>query len=178
MKRWQIIIGTVLVFLGIVALIEAIFDVDLGRFIGPSILIGLGLLLILRPRFVDPHVKVQMPILGDLRKSGVWQATQHEIWWLVGSNRLDFTSAEFPEGEARIKIFGFVTDTTIVLPDDVGLCIVSNAFIAELKAQEGKQERFLSTLEYQTPNYSAAVKRVQLQTYSFIAEMKIKSPII
>jgi predicted membrane protein len=176
-KRWQIIIGLLLIFFGILALIEALFELDLGRFVGPVILIGLGILLILRPRVAGPNVHVQMPIFGDIRKTGAWQATQHEIWSFVGSNLFDFTSAEFPEGEAKIKVVGFVNDITVVLPEDVGLSIKSHAFIAEFKDQEGKQERFISAFEYQSPNFSAAEKRVQLHAVSFVAEMRVKTVI-
>jgi len=174
MKRWRIILGIVLISLGIIALIDALFEVDLWRFIGPLLLVALGLLLVLRPRMVGSNVHVKMPILGDIRKSGVWEATQHEFWWLVGSNRLDFTNAVFPEGDSTIKIFGFVADVLIIHPEDVGVHIASTAFVSELKSRKGKQEQIFNTLEYQTENYENVEKRVDIQTVSFVAEVRIK----
>jgi predicted membrane protein len=175
MKRWQVIIGLILILLGIIALMNQVFpNLGIGRFIGPVILIGLGLLLILRPRIAGPDVIVQIPILGDVRKTGVWEVTQHEIWWFVGSSRLDFTEAVFPKGDAVIKIFGFVTDVKVILPDDVGLRVTSSAFVNEYKGLQGKQERFLSLLEDQSANYSSAEKRVNLQTVGFVSEIKIR----
>jgi len=47
--------------------------------VGPLILVGLGLLMILRPRMAGPGVKVRIPILGDIRNTGVWEVTRHEI---------------------------------------------------------------------------------------------------
>ncbi|MFN2303573.1 MAG: cell wall-active antibiotics response protein LiaF [Anaerolineales bacterium] len=119
-----------------------------------------------------------MPILGEIRKSGVWEATQHEIWWFVGTNRLDFTDAVFPKGEALIKIFGFVTDIKITLPADVGLRLDSNAFVSELKRPDGKEERFVSPLSYQSPNYKQTDKRVRVQTVSFVSEIRIKPSLL
>jgi len=178
MKRWQIITGIVLVFLGLIALLEALFVVDLWRFVGPLLLIGIGVLLILRPQLAGPDVHVQMPVLGDMRKTGVWEATQHEIWWVVGSNRLDFTEAVFPKGDAKIKIIGFVAEVRVILPEDVGLRVEASGVVSELKSMDGKQERIFSLLEYETPNFNHADKRVTLQTIGFVSEIKVKRPLL
>ena len=178
MKRWQIILGISLIALGILSLLEVLFDIDFWRFVGPLLLIGLGVLLIFRPRFAGENVHVQMPILGDVRKSGAWEVTDHEIWMLAGTNRLDFTDAVFPEGDGRIKIMGFVADVKITLPDDVGLRIDSNAFVSELKGINGKEERIMSTLVYQSPNYTESQKRVNIWTIGFVADIKVKSSLL
>jgi predicted membrane protein len=175
MKRWQVIIGMILILLGIIALMNQVFpNFRIGRFFGPLVLIGLGLLLIFRPRIAGPDVIVQIPILGDIRKTGIWEVTQHEIWWFVGSSRLDFTEAVFPKGNATIKIFGFVTDLKVILPDDVGLRVTSSAFVSEYNGMQGKQERFLSLLEDQSANFHSAEKRVDLQTVAFVSEIKVR----
>ncbi|MEA3327141.1 MAG: cell wall-active antibiotics response protein LiaF [Chloroflexota bacterium] len=178
MKRWQIILGITLVVLGLFSLIEVFFVFNPWRFFGPLILIGLGILLILRPRIAGQNVKVQMPILGDVRKRGFWEATQHEIWWIVGTSWLDFTDAVFPTGDALIRIFGFVTDVKITLPEDVGLQINSTAIVSELKGFERKEEWILNSLEYQTPNYISAEKRVTVQTVGFVSEVRVKSSLM
>jgi hypothetical protein len=175
MKRSQVIIGIILILLGLIALMNQVFpNFQIGRFVGPLILIGLGLLLILRPRIAGPDVIVQIPILGDIRKTGIWEVTQHEIWWFVGSSRLDFSEAVFPKGAAVIKIFGFVTDVKVILPEDVGLRVISSAFVNEYSGLHGKQERFLSQLEDQSVNYSSAEKRVDLHTVAFVSEVKVR----
>lgn len=175
MKRWQIIIGITLVLLGIFSLLNQVFPgLRIGRFFMPLLLIGLGALLILRPRIAGSGVNVQFPFLGDLRKTGAWEVTQHEIWWFVGSNRFDFSEAVFPNKDALVKVIGFVADTKIILPEDVGLCVESSAFVNEYIGLQGKQERFLSPVEEQTPNYLTADKRVKVQVYAFVSEIKVK----
>lgn len=177
MKKWQIVLGIGLIVMGLFALVEALFNLNLGRFVGPLILIGIGLLLILRPRRAKTGVQVQMPILGDIRKTGNWEVTQHEIWSLIGDNHFDFRTATFPADEGVIKLIGFINEVEIILPDDVGLQIDMDAFVSELKLSEGKQERFLSRLSYQSPNFSEKEKRVIVQTLGFVSEMKVKAPI-
>lgn len=175
MKRWQIILGIILVVLGIFSLLGQVFpDLRIGRFFFPLFLIGLGVLLILRPRMVGSGVIIEYPIIGDLRKTGNWDVSQHEIWWLVGSNRFDFSEARFPIGEAKIKVIGFVADITIILPEDVGLLIESTAIVSEYKGLQRKQDLFLNTLQEETPNYLTANKRVKVQAFAFVSEVKVR----
>lgn len=178
MKRGLIFIGVILVLLGLISLVNQLFpELNIGRFIGPIFLMGMGVFLIVRPKIAGPNVKLQIPVLGDLRNVGLWEVTQHEIWWFVGSNRLDFTEAVFPDGDGLIRIFGFVNDITIILPEDVGLAVYSTAFVNEFYGLQAKQERFLSTLEEQTQNYLSAAKRVQVYSFAFVSEIKVRPSI-
>jgi len=175
MKRWQIIVGIILILMGIFALLDQVFpDLRIARFVGPLILIGIGLLLILRPRIAGPGVNVHIPFLGDVRNTGIWEVKHHEYWWFVGSNRIDLTDAIFPESEGTIKIFGFVTDVKIIVPEDLGLRVESSGFLTDYKGLSGKQERFLSTLEDQSPNFLDADKRLNVQIVAFVSEINVR----
>lgn len=179
MKRWQITVGVILILLGVFSLINLLLpNVRLGRFVGPLILIGLGLLLILRPRMAGPGVKVRIPILGDIRNVGAWEVTRHEYWWFVGTTRLDFSDAHFPEGDGTIRIIGLVNDIRIFLPDDVGLSVVSNALVTEYSGLFGKQEKFFNPVEDQTPNYGTADKRVQVESFALVSEIKVRPSMV
>jgi predicted membrane protein len=175
MKKWQIIIGIVLITLGVFSLVDVIFEINFSRFIGPLILIGIGLLLIFRHQLAGPGVEIRMPVLGDIHKAGSWEARKHEFWWFVGETRLDFTNAIFPEGEAIIKVFGFVNDVKIYLPPDVGLRIHSFAFLSDFHGPGRKEERFFASLDDRTANYASADKRLELQIMSFVGEVRVFS---
>jgi len=178
MKHWQIIVGIGLVLLGIFALVEVLTGINLGRLVFPLLLIGFGVYLVLRPTITGRDIQVELPILGDVCKNGPWGVSHHEIWMFVGATRLDFADAVFPEGDGKIKLFGFVNDLKIILPDDVGLRLVGLAFVSEFLGPQGTEETFMSMLEYETPNYSNAEKRVQIQTLGFVSEVEIKPPVM
>lgn len=178
MKRWQIIFGIGLILLGLFALIDVLTGINLWGLVFPLILIGIGILLILRPRMAGREVQVQMSILGDLRKKGAWEVGTHEIWLLIGSIRLDFTDAVFLPGEPKIKLFGFVNDLKVILPEDVGLYLTSSAFVSEFKGTSDKEERILNPLTYETPNYTSADKRVQVEVLGFVSEIQVKPPLM
>ena len=176
MKRWQIILGIVLIVLGLFSLVEAVFQIDVWRFLFPLLLVGLGLLIILRPQMAKPGVKVLMPILGDTRREGVWEVGDLEVWSLVGTTRLDFTEAVIPNNVAEIKVMGFVVDARITLPDNVGLYVESASFVSEVKSPEGKEERVFNSIDYQSTNYLEAEKKINLQTVGFVTEIRVNHP--
>lgn len=178
MKRWQIIFGVSLILLGVFALIDVLTGIDLWDYFFPLILIGIGVFLIIRPRLAGREVQIEMPLLGDVRKKGSWQVGEHEIWMIVGSTRLDFTNAEFPEEEGKIRLFGFVNDLKVILPDDVGLRYSGLSFVSDFRGPEGNEERFLSMHEYETSNFDDFEKRVQIQTVGFVSEVQIKPPLM
>ncbi len=175
MKRWQIILGILLIFFGLISLLDTLFvDIDFSRFVWPLILIGLGVLVIFRTQAVRKDVAFQVPVFGDKRSSGDWEVSNQEIWWFVGSNHLDFTDAIFPERDMTIRIIGFVNDLKIIIPEDVGLHLTANAFFSDYDGLDRKEERFLNMLEDQMNNYHAADKRIRIETIAFINDIKIQ----
>lgn len=174
MKRWQIIFGIVLIILGLFALLEAVFNIRLSQFIFPLLLIGAGIFLILRPTMAGENVDVQIPVIGDQRKTGNWTLSDHEVWWFVGSNRYDLSDSVFTKDEHTIRIIGFAVDVTIILPDEIGLLCCSNSIISEFKGFDSKEEQFFSTFETMSPNYLSADKKVRLEIYGFVSEIKVK----
>jgi hypothetical protein len=177
MKKRQIAFGIGLVLLGLIALINALFDVDLWRFIGPLLLIGVGVILILRPRMAGSDAEVHISIFGDVTRSGGWEAQQHEFWWFIGSARLDFTKAVFNHQDTLVKVYGFIDDVTLILPESVGFRVESSAFVSEYHAHDGKIERILSPLSHQSADFEQAEKRVILHTLGFVSEVKIHQPL-
>ena len=174
MKKRRIIFGIILIVLGIFSLLEALFDINFGRFIFPLILIGIGLLIILKHQLSEPGDDIKMRILGDIHKSGTWEARNHEIWWFVGSTTLDFAEANFPDADAQFKLFAFVNDVKIFLPADVGLRIKSSAFLSEYHSKDKSEERFLGILEEQTDNFLSVEKRVEVLVNGFVADIHVK----
>ena len=176
MKKWQIVLGSILIMMGLFSLVETVFEVNMWHYLFPFLLVGLGLLLILRPRIAKPGVQVLTPILGDIRREGTWEVGELEIWSIVGTNRLDFTDAVFSDNMVNIKMIGFVLDARITVPNDVGLSVETASFVTELKSNEGKEERIFNSIEYQSPNYLEAEKKVNIQTIGFVTEIRVNQP--
>ncbi len=95
------------------------------------------------------------------------------MWLFVGTTRLNFSEAVFPEGTAKIKIFGFVNDVKLLIPEEVGMHLGSLAILSDYHGTERNEEHFFGVLEDQTENFIDAEKRVDIQINSFIAEIHV-----
>lgn len=178
MKRCQIVVGIVLVLIGLFSLMALFFHFNPWGYFFPLLLVALGVWLILRPQIRGRDIEVETPILGDVRKTGVWEARDHEIWLFAGDVRLDFSQATLPEGDALVRIVGFVSDIEVILPEDAGLTVEAGAIVSGIKSFDGKRERFLTGITYQSPDYDLAEKRIKLETIGFVSEVQIKRPLI
>lgn len=173
-SKWQIFIGIVIILIGLMFLIGNIFDVDVGAFCLPVGLIALGVWLLLRPRLVGPDTAVQMKLVGDVRRRGAWQVTDEEIWVGVGDVRLDMTSADIPVGETRIRVFGFVGSTTLLVPEGVGVSVSSTAFVTDARVLGQRRDSFFAPVHFASDEYETAERKVQLETISFVTDLRVR----
>ena len=169
---WQVLLGAILIITGVFILADRIFGIDMWSYLWPLALILIGLLLILRP----PHFthSGNGTFIGTVEKSGDWQVTDSEFSVGLGDMDLDFTRANIPDGETRIKISGFIGEVTLTLPNSTGFEVVSNCIISEIKCGGNKQDGFLNAVHFESENVSTAAKKLIFDVHFFIAETSIK----
>lgn len=173
-NQGQMFLGAVILLLGALFLIGNVFNIDIGDFCWPIGLILLGVFLIVRPRMVQEGTAVTQKFLGDIRRDGVWDVEDEEIWGLIVDLEYDLLQADVPSGETRLRFVGFIGDLELVVPPDVGVAVSSTAVVSEVKMPAAKEENFLTPLRLQTENYKTAERRIHLETTSFISEVKIR----
>lgn len=173
-NKQQAFIGIVIVLIGVVSLIGNIFDIDVGSLCFPTVLIAAGILLLLRPQLFDPNTPGQLKLLGDVRRRGVWQVTDEEIWNGVGNVRLDMTNADVPTGETQIRVVNFVGDVRLSVPGDVGVWVSSTAFVTDARVLGQRRDYFLTPFEISSDNYETAERRVRLEILSFVGSLRVK----
>jgi lia operon protein LiaF len=170
----QIFVGIAIIVIGLIALIGSIFDVDLGRFLCPTILILAGVWLLVRPRMVGSGTLLTTKVLGDVRRSGEWQVVEEEITLGVGDIELDMAHADIPTGETRIRAFGFVNGIRLIVPEDVGVTVSSMAFLTEAKVFDQKHTRFFAASRFTSEDYETAERKVHLDLSYFVADVKVR----
>lgn len=173
-NRTTIIIGSLIILVGFISLINALFHINLWDYFWPVVLICLGALLLLRPQIVTAGTQVRFIPLGDIQRSGSWQVTPEEIWTFVGDIDLDLTKAEIPAGETKIRILGFVGDVSVLAPQGVGISLSSWAFVTDGRAFGNKVEMFFSPLQVASPGYETAERKVRLETTYFVFTPDLK----
>jgi hypothetical protein len=170
----QIFVGVAIIAIGLVALFGSIFDIDLGRFLCPTVLILAGAWLLVRPRMVSPGTALTIKLLGDVRRSGEWQVVEEEITLGVGDIGLDMAQADIPAGETRIHTSGFVNGIVLIVPVGVGVMVSSMAFLTEARIFDQKHSRFFTISQFTSEDYEAAERKIHLDLSYFVADVKVK----
>jgi predicted membrane protein len=178
MRRPQVIIGTAILVLGVVLLVSNLTGIDICAYLFPLILIGIGVWIVTRPTVLSGGKDTEIRLIGDIRRRGKWAVREQNFWCGAGDIRLDLTAAIVPEGETTLKLYGFVNDVTLIVPETVGISVVSTSFLTSAHVFGNKQDYFLTVYETETDPYAIATRRVRLELFYFVADLKIrKSPV-
>jgi len=173
-NRGQIYLGTALVIIGVILAIGAIFHVNMWAFCWPVALILLGVWFLVRPKWGSPGAFSNFHPLGGVRRYGNWKVGNEEIWTFVGDIDLDLLQADLPAGETTLRVYGFVGDVDVSLPAAVGVSFSSTAFVTDARVNERKMEGFIMPATFTSDNYATAEKRIRLETYFFVADVKVR----
>lgn len=174
-NRTTLVIGIGLVTLGVIAIFNTLFHINLWSILLPLLIIGIGLIIIFRPKTLDANTNFVFKPLGDVDFFGDWQVSPQEIWFFVGDVELDFSQAIIPDGITHIKLFSFVGDIRIREPQGAGLQVSSKAFITDSKVHGHKQDHFLTSLDYASLDYEIQSKKVVVDSWFFVGEIRIES---
>jgi predicted membrane protein len=173
--RAEVVLGTLLVLVGFLALISTLFNVDFGLICWPTLFILLGIWIIVRPRMVSEDTNVHLIFLGDFKRSGGWEASDQEIWSFITDADLDLTNAEIHEGETSIKMYGFVGDLDVTLPSNVGFKVNAYGFVTDVNILGQKKTTFfLQPVQEASEDYALVAKKINLDMIAFVGEVKVR----
>ncbi len=173
-NKGQIYIGAAFIVAGLMFLLGTVLGINVWALCWSLGLILLGVWLLLRPQLVGPGTAVRQRLLGDIERDGAWQVTDEEFWIGVGEIDLDMTGAEIPIGETRLRVYGFVADVDLRVPQDVGLSVVSTAFVTASRVPGKKRDDFLVPFHYTSDDYETAERKVRLEVTAFVADVKLR----
>ena len=123
-----------------------------------------------------PDTGLQMAVFGPIRRYGVWQVADEEIWLFVGDVNLDLTEAMIPPGETRIHVFSFVSTVRLVVPEDVGVALASTAFVTTSRFFGRKRDQILLAPPLTSDDYETAERKIRLEPTMFVADVKVRRP--
>jgi len=172
-NQGQLFAGSLLIFLGLLFLVGTLFNINVWAFCWPLGLILLGVWILLRPQF-NPNTPVNMTPLGSVRRGGAWRVANEEFWILVGDADFDLTRADIPAGETTLRLFGFVNDVTLIVPQGVGFAVSSTAFVTDLNILGQQHESFVMPYTFTSDDYASAERRVRLEATHFVTSIKVR----
>jgi len=175
-SRAQLIFGSFLIFFGFMFLLSNLFNIDLGDFCFPTVLILIGVVIIFRPRMLPTDTNFKLVPLGDVRRLGVWQVKNEEFWIFIGSLHLDLSEAEIPQGETTYRIFSFIGDVRLYLPEKIGASVSNMAFISDDRFLGEKRGGLFTPVEWSSEGYEGAERKLRIERFSFLGSVKVRRP--
>ena len=173
-SQGQMVIGALIILVGLMFLIGNVLDVNVWAFCWPVGLILLGVWLLLRPQLVGADTAVRQKLLGDIHRDGLWQVANEEFWIGVGEIDLDMTRADIPVGETEIRVFSFVGDVDVFVPEGVGIAVSSTAFVTDARVLGQKRDGIMFPFHQASDDYETAERKIRLEVTSFVADIKIR----
>lgn len=172
-NRGMLVLGSILIGLGGLFLLGTIFQLNIWALCWPIFLIVAGVWVAFRPR-VSGSGASDILFIGDSHRRGNWQVRDNETWVFVADVSLDFSQADIPVGETRLRYYGFVNNLKIWVPADVGLQVETSAFVNEVELFDHEYENIMTPINVQTEGYITAERKIRLEIVSFVAEVKVK----
>jgi lia operon protein LiaF len=172
-NRGQLILGGALILFGALFLISNFFNIDFGALCWPLVIIIVGVWIIVRPRMVPKETDLRMWIFGDHYRRGEWQARDQEIWSFIGDINLDFNEAQFEKSEIEVKMYCFVADVDLTVPEDLGVSISWFGFVTDGRIHDRRMGGFLTPVHYTSEGYESASRKVAIEVISFVGDVKV-----
>ncbi|WP_223879913.1 cell wall-active antibiotics response protein LiaF [Paenibacillus spiritus] len=126
----------------------------------------------------NEHSTNRSTFIGDVHLGREYFQLKHtNISQFIGDTVLDLTNAQIPYGETKINISAFIGDLKIYIPDDMdlGISVNSSSFIGDMEVLEQARSGFMSSVQFKTPYYKEAGRRLKINISAFIGDIKVKT---
>ncbi|MGP7817845.1 cell wall-active antibiotics response protein LiaF [Niallia sp. 01092] len=131
-------------------------------------------------RFLFGYTKKEVRLSKDFSIGDVklnhdnWAVEPMELYNSIGDYFIDFSKAYIPEKETTIEINGWIGDIKILIPDDLPVNIEGEVKIGDLRIFHSSKDGIKNRLAYKSPDYDQAVKKINLQIYLKIGDIRIE----
>ncbi|KGX84733.1 cell wall-active antibiotics response protein LiaF [Pontibacillus litoralis] len=120
--------------------------------------------------------------LGDSQSFTIGEHRYEQTNWVVepmrvnngiGEYYFDFTKAFIPDTETHIQILGIIGEVTMIIPDHIPFQVQGNVTLGEIRVIEEKASGFNKQIVYQSPDYSVATRKLNIQVGVFLGEFTV-----
>jgi lia operon protein LiaF len=113
--------------------------------------------------------------IGDVNlNNDNWAVEPMKLFNSIGDYFIDFSKAYIPEKETKIEIKGWIGDVKILIPDDLPVQIEGEVKIGEFRIFNSSKDGISNSLTYKSSEYDQAIKKINLQIYLKIGDIRIE----
>ncbi|UVI31789.1 cell wall-active antibiotics response protein LiaF [Paenibacillus spongiae] len=124
----------------------------------------------------DSNAQNRSGFIGDIYVGqDYYELKPMNISHFIGDTVLDLTKAQIPFGETRIHISSFIGDVKVFIPNDyeVGVHVVSSAFIGDVSVLDRKEGGMFKNMNVETAYFHETEKKVKLVVSTFIGDVRV-----
>lgn len=193
--------GLVLIVLGGLFLLDNVRVIDVGDILHtwwPLLLVVWGLVILVRrmkvPQTADaPSVPKMDHVFGDTNEqstsdsisySGVFGDTRvrvsssdfkgGSVSTVFGDTLIDLSPSALHDGENILKVSGVFGDMDVIAPRDAGLAVSATTVFGDLTVNEMHKEGFSSSVQYESPGYAAAPKKLRIVMSQVFGDVSVR----
>lgn len=176
------IIGGLVVAVGIIFLIDSLFDLDFWHFIWklwPVVLIVLGIYILrnqgrFRGDSESEDVSSDSRFFGDMNISLSGEEIRDcHYSTLMGDIKLDLSGGEYRSGETKVSVSFLIGDVRIRIPDNIPVKLSTQSLIGDIRFDDLKRDGFFQKLDHADNNYESAEKRLFISVGGVIGDLDI-----
>ncbi len=151
-------------------------DIEVFRYVWPSIIILVGVYLIYRSAN-KPGGKSKLRefrILGDSSHSGQSEEIDGaDISHFIGDVTVDLAGAKLKPGVNKMNIATFIGDIRVMVPEDMPVSADCSALFSDIRVFDRKEGGILMSIRERGPDYDRAEKKLRISCAAFIGDIKI-----
>ncbi|TDF91854.1 cell wall-active antibiotics response protein LiaF [Paenibacillus piri] len=139
------------------------------------ILISLGFFYIRSKQLQGSESYVKKSLIESIKWGREpWVLRSTSIWNVIGELHMDLTYAILEQKEITLVLQGVIADVDIIVPEDIGLSVVSTVLAGESDVGPNKESGILNKTVWQSENYETADNQVKIMISYIIGDIDIK----
>lgn len=174
MRNLMKIAGLILILVGGLILIENIWHIHIWLYLGPLLLIALGVWILVKPNDRPWWAWIASagwnpPPVGEWTVTG----TQREHHTFAGHTVLDLAAEEIPPEGANYRFTGFAGEVDVYAPAGLGVKVYAHYFAGSLEFFGEEMSGVMAPVWDETPGFNLAPKKVFIEVNYFAGQTNV-----
>jgi len=168
--------GLILIIIGLILLFHNL-DLEVFRYLWPLAIVAVGVYLI-RRAFVKRQdagsTLHETGFIGDFTLARMTGELDHtSVSHFIGDVKLDLTGATLKPGTTTLRLFTFIGDIRVTLPERVAAEVDGTSFISDMEILDRKKSGVFPTLKAKTADYDNAPNRLHIACTNLVGDITV-----
>jgi predicted membrane protein len=168
--------GLILIIIGLILLFHNL-DVAVFHFLWPLAIVAVGVYIIWRASVKRQDAGATIHETGFIGDYNLGKMTgeldQTSISHFIGDVKLDLTGATLKPGTTTLRLFTFIGNVRVVLPERMPVEIDGTSFVSDMEMLDRKKSGVFPTLKAKTADYDTAPNRLHIACTNLVGDITV-----